>query len=170
MNISALRALIAEEIKRVLNEDAFRRIVITTGKSKEVQTEIEKFVARPEMKKDYPVKLKITKGVKPNTLVVDISGEGATVMGTKLGDQAKKIDKAAVVKTKTEIKRVPVSELAKTEETKIDSLIDSLRDKVKDSTLFGKIESFIDFQRTDPYTSYKEILAFLKIKFPKIFK
>lgn len=108
MKLSELRNLIKEEIASVLNEDAFRRIVITSKKAKEITKELETFTKRPEMKRDYPVKLTIKTGVKPDTVVVDIAGPGATVMGTKLSDVAKKLDKTAIVKTKTEIKRVPI--------------------------------------------------------------
>jgi uncharacterized Rossmann fold enzyme len=108
MKASELRAIIKEEIRSVLTEDAFRRIVITSHKAKEITKELEIFTKRPEMKRDYPVKLTIKPGVKPDTVVVDISGPGATVMGTKLSDVAKKLDKTAIVKTKMEIKRVPV--------------------------------------------------------------
>jgi hypothetical protein len=113
MNAAELKKLIKEEIRNVLNEDAFRRIVITSSKTKEITKEIQAFVKRPEMKRDYPVKLTVKPGVKPNTVVVDISGAGATVMGTKLGDLAKKLDKTADIKTKKEIKRVPVNNESK---------------------------------------------------------
>lgn len=108
MKASDLRSIIKEEIKNVLLEDAFRRIVITSHKAKEITKELEIFTKRPEMKRDYPVRLTIRPGVKPDTVVVDIAGPGATVMGTKLSDVAKKLDKTAIVKTKTEIKRTPV--------------------------------------------------------------
>ena len=108
MKASELRAIIKEEIQNILTEDAFRRIVITSQKAKEITKELELFTKRPEMKRDYPVKLTIKPGVKPDTVVVDIAGPGATVMGTKLSDVAKKLDKTAIVKTKMEIKRVPV--------------------------------------------------------------
>lgn len=108
MKASELRAIIKEEIRGVLTEDAFRRIVITSQKAKEITKELELFTKRPEMKRDYPVKLTIKPGVKPGTVVVDIAGPGATVMGTKLSDVAKKLDKLAIVKTKMEIKRTPV--------------------------------------------------------------
>ena len=110
MNVEQLRNLIKEEIRNILKEDAFRRIVITSKKAKEITKEMQAFIKRPEMKKDYPVKLTIKPGVIPDTVVVDIAGEGATVMGTKLGDLAKKLDKTATIKTKKEIKRVPVKE------------------------------------------------------------
>jgi len=108
MKVLELRAIIKEEIKNILTEDAFRRIVITSQKAKEITKELEIFTKRPEMKRDYPVKLTIKPGVKPDTVVVDIAGPGATVMGTKLSDVAKKLDKTAIIKTKMEIKRVPV--------------------------------------------------------------
>lgn len=108
MNTSEFRKLIREEVKKALNEDAFRRIVITSNKTKDITKEILKFAERIDIKQDYPVKLKVTPGVQKNTIVIDISGAGATVMGTKLSDLAKKLDKTAIVKTKTEIKRVPV--------------------------------------------------------------
>lgn len=108
MNLKEFKNIISEEIRNVLNEDAFRRIVITSHKAKEITKELETFTKRPEMKRDYPVKLTIKPGVKPDTIVVDIAGPGATVMGTKLSDVAKKLDKTAVIKTKTEIKRKPL--------------------------------------------------------------
>jgi len=108
MNVEQFRNLIKEEIRNILKEDAFRRIVITSKKAKEITKEMQAFAKRPEMKRDYPVKLTIKPGVKPDTVVVDIAGAGATVMGTKLGDLAKKLDKTAEIKTKKEIKRVPV--------------------------------------------------------------
>ena len=108
MKLNELRSLIKEEITNLLKKDAFRRIVITSSKNKEITKEIELFTKRPDLKKDYPVKLTIKPGVKPNTIVVDISGPGATVMGTKLGDLAKKLDKTATIKTKLEIKRKPI--------------------------------------------------------------
>lgn len=110
MNAADIKNLINEEIRNILKEDAFRRIVITSKKAKEITKEMQAFIKRPEMKKDYPVKLTIKPGVIPDTVVVDIAGEGATVMGTKLGDLAKKLDKTATIKTKKEIKRVPVKE------------------------------------------------------------
>lgn len=108
MKLSDLKTIIKEEIVSILTEDAFRRIVITSKKAKEITKELETFTKRTEMKRDYPVKLTIKPGVKPDTVVVDIAGPGATVMGTKLSDVAKKLDKTAIVKTKTEIKRTPV--------------------------------------------------------------
>ena len=67
MKASELRAIIKEEIQNILTEDAFRRIVITSQKAKEITKELELFTKRPEMKRDYPVKLTIKPGVKPDT-------------------------------------------------------------------------------------------------------
>ena len=41
MKLSEIKNIIREEITSVLNEDAFRRIVITSHKAKEITKELE---------------------------------------------------------------------------------------------------------------------------------
>lgn len=103
-----LRKAISEHVRSILTEDAFRRIIITSPKVKDINGELEKFINRSDIKSNYPGKVKLTVGVKPDTLIVDISAQGATVLGIKVGDIAKKHDRNAVIKTKTEIKRTPI--------------------------------------------------------------
>lgn len=118
MKKSELRAIINEEIQSVLNEvhglGAFRRLVITSAKFEAIKTEIEKFMKRPEIKRDYPVKLTIKNSLLPNSFVIDMEGDGATALGNKLKDQAKKLDKLATVKVKTEAPKKAVKEISVT--------------------------------------------------------
>ena len=81
---------------------AFRRLIITSAKYEAIKSDIEKFMNRPDIKRDYPVKFTIKSSVMPNSFVIDMEGEGATALGNKLNDQAKKLDKSATVKVKTE--------------------------------------------------------------------
>lgn len=107
MKLQDLRNLIREQVQLFLTEDAFRRIVIKSStKIPEIKKEIEMYLARPEIKKQYPSKTTIKPGAAPNVLVVDISGENATTLGIKVADQAKKIDKQADVKTRKELKLI----------------------------------------------------------------
>jgi hypothetical protein len=104
MKRSELKTLINEEIRNILREDAFRRIVIKSSKVPAIKKEIEQYIARPETKREYPAKITIKPGASPDVLVVDISGENATTLGIKISDQAKKVDKIADVKTRKELK------------------------------------------------------------------
>jgi|LakMenEpi03Aug12_release.lakeMendotaPanAssembly.Ray.scaffolds.fasta_scaffold349753_3 hypothetical protein len=107
MKLTELRNLIREQVQLILTEDAFRRIVIKSStKIPAIKKEIEMYIARPEVKKEYPSKITIKPGANPDVLVVDISGENATTLGIKIADQAKKIDKQADVKTRKELKLV----------------------------------------------------------------
>jgi hypothetical protein len=116
MKIQDLQKLIREEVRKVLavNEaedfGAFRRVLITTSMHAKLKTDIEAFMKRPEIKSQYPVKFTIKPGVKPSTLVIDIEGKGATVIGTKVADLAKKMDKNVIIKIKQTIKRVPAAD------------------------------------------------------------
>lgn len=83
---------------------AYRRIVITSDKSKQIEAEIKKFMERPETKEKFPVKYSVKSGVKPETFVVDVEGKGATVIAIKASDIAKKLDKSAQIKVRTERK------------------------------------------------------------------
>jgi hypothetical protein len=116
MNKTELRQIIKEEVSNVLKEyvhglGAFRRLIITSAKYETIKSDIEKFMARPEIKRDYPVKFTIKTSVMPNSFVIDMEGEGATALGNKLKDQAKKLDKSATVKVKTEAPKKAVKEI-----------------------------------------------------------
>lgn len=116
MNKTELRQIIKEEVSNVLKEfvhglGAFRRLIITSAKHEAIKADIEKFMKRPEIKRDYPVKFTIKTSVMPNSFVIDMEGEGATALGNKLKDQAKKLDKSATVKVKTEAPKKAVKEI-----------------------------------------------------------
>ena len=83
---------------------AYRRIVITSDKIKQIESEIKKFMDRPETKEKFPVKSSFKPGVKPEMLVIDVEGKGATVIAIKAADIIKRIDKAATVKVRNERK------------------------------------------------------------------
>jgi hypothetical protein len=111
MKKSELKQIIKEEIVRILKEEdfgAFRRLLITSSKIDALKKDIETFMKRPEIKSQYPIKFTIKPGVKPDTIVIDMEGKGATVIVAKLSDLTKKLDKTAVIKTKSTVKRVPV--------------------------------------------------------------
>ena len=83
---------------------AYRRIVITSDKIKQIESEIKKFMDRPETKEKFPVKSSFKPGVKPEMLVIDVEGKGATVIAIKATDIIKRIDKAAIIKVRNERK------------------------------------------------------------------
>lgn len=84
---------------------AYRRLVITSPASKEIKDEFTKFMSRPEIKTQYPgITMKIVDSPKPETIVVDVNGDKATVIGIKLGDIVKRVDSAAKVIVRKERK------------------------------------------------------------------
>jgi len=83
---------------------AYRRIVITSDKIKQIESEIKKFMDRPETKEKFPVKSSFKPGVKPEMLVIDVEGKGATVIAIKATDIIKRMDKSAQVKVRNERK------------------------------------------------------------------
>jgi hypothetical protein len=83
---------------------AYRRIVITSDKAKQIESEIKKFMERPETKEKFPVKYSTKPGMKPETFVVDVEGKGATVIAIKATDIAKKLDNGAMITIRTERK------------------------------------------------------------------
>ena len=84
---------------------AYRRLVITSPKSKEMKAEFTKFMSRPEIKSQYPgIAMKIIDSPKPETIVVDVNGDKATVIGIKLGDIVKRVDSKAKVIVRKERK------------------------------------------------------------------
>ena len=64
MNKAELRQIIKEEVSKAMNEyvhglGAFRRLIITSAKYEAIKSDIEKFMNRPDIKRDYPVKFTI---------------------------------------------------------------------------------------------------------------
>jgi len=77
---------------------AYRRLVITSPASKEIKAEFTKFMSRPEIKTQYPgITMKIVDSPKPETIVVDVNGDKATVISIKLKDITKRVDSNAKV-------------------------------------------------------------------------
>jgi hypothetical protein len=59
----------------------------------------------PDFKSKYPsLKITFKPAVKDNTLIVDLNGPSATGISKKVSDYAKKHDKSAAVKIRTEPK------------------------------------------------------------------
>jgi len=83
---------------------AYRRIVITSDKVKQIESEIKKFMDRPETKEKFPVKSSFKPGIKPEMAVIDVEGKGASVIAIKATDIAKKLDKTAIIKVRSERK------------------------------------------------------------------
>lgn len=78
---------------------AYRRLIITAGKQQKIKDDLESLFNR--VGPDFPdVKTKIVTGVKPDTLIVDLNGDGADSMSYKANDIAKK--NGAQVKIKKE--------------------------------------------------------------------
>jgi len=83
---------------------AYRRLVITSPLMDKIKAEYTKFMARPEVKSMYPVRFKMIDSPKPDTFVVDVEGEKATVVAIKLSDLAKKLDKSVAIMVRKERK------------------------------------------------------------------
>lgn len=83
---------------------AYRRLVITSPAFEKMKTEFTKFMERPEVKSMYPVRFKMIDSPKPNTVVVDVEGDKATVVAIKLSDLAKKLDKSVAITVRKERK------------------------------------------------------------------
>ena len=83
---------------------AYRRLVITSPAFEKMKTEFTKFMGRPEVKSMYPVRFKMVDSPKPNTVVVDVEGDKATVVAIKLSDLAKKLDKSVAITVRKERK------------------------------------------------------------------
>jgi mRNA-degrading endonuclease HigB of HigAB toxin-antitoxin module len=83
---------------------AYRRLVITSSELEKMKTEMTKFMNRADIKSMYPVRFKMIDSPKPNTVVVDVEGDKATVVATKLSDLAKKLDKSVAIMVRKERK------------------------------------------------------------------
>ena len=83
---------------------AYRRLVVTSPLMDKIKAEYTKFMARPEVKTMYPVRFKMIDSPKPDTFVVDVEGDKATVVAIKLSDLAKKLDKSVAIMVRKERK------------------------------------------------------------------
>jgi hypothetical protein len=77
--------------------------VIVSAKAKQIKDEIEKYMkASMHMYPDFTYK--VIDSLKPDTVVVDLVGNKATVVSIKLNDLAVKLDKLAKVTIRKERK------------------------------------------------------------------
>ena len=91
---------------------AFRRFVITTAKAPAIQKDFEAEMIKLHARNEYlDTKVIYKKGVQPNTLVVDINGDGATSLASKFKGLIGRNDKDAVVKLKNTTTSVPVKKV-----------------------------------------------------------
>jgi hypothetical protein len=92
-----------ESITEAVDTGAYRRLVITSPKHKLIQTGAEKYLTQNAHM--YPeLTFKVMTSPKPNTFVIDLVGNKATVVGIKLQDLAEKLDKTAIVVVRKEKK------------------------------------------------------------------
>lgn len=84
---------------------AFRRVIITGEKFKEVESELKRFLELPKTKIDFPdLKTDVKVGIKPNTLIIDLNGEGADSFSKKIKDLGIKFQCQIVIKLEKEMK------------------------------------------------------------------
>jgi hypothetical protein len=101
------------ELEEAVDTGAYRRLVITSPKHKLIQTGAEKYLTQNAHM--YPeLTFKVMTSPKPNTFVIDLVGNKATVVGIKLQDLAEKLDKTAIVVVRKE-KKLGVKESVITE-------------------------------------------------------
>jgi hypothetical protein len=101
------------ELEEAVDTGAYRRLVITSPKHKLIQTGAEKYLTQNAHM--YPeLTFKVMTSPKPNTVVIDLVGNKATVVGIKLQDLAERLDKTAIVLVRKE-KKLGVKESVITE-------------------------------------------------------
>lgn len=84
---------------------AFRRIILTGDKIEDVKKDLERLFELPKHKIDFPnLKINIKQGAKPNTLVVDLNGDGADSVSKKVKDSGIKFNVTSVIKNEISMK------------------------------------------------------------------
>ena len=87
---------------------AFRRMVITSTKADIIQKDFEALLNLLHARSEFQdLKVDYKKGVAPNTIVVDINGNGATALANKFKPLVGKQDKSAILKIKNQKTTVP---------------------------------------------------------------
>lgn len=77
----------------------FRRIVLTTDKIDQLKDDLDRLFSLNKMKIDFPnLKIDIKIGVKPNTLIVDLTGDGADSVSKKVKDAGVKFGAQYLIK------------------------------------------------------------------------
>lgn len=89
---------------------AFRRVIFTSdSKLDTVKQDINRLVDTKNFQIKFPdCKVAIKPSVKPDTLIVDVNGDGADSVAKKLKDLGSK--HGVAVKIKTDVKLAPVKE------------------------------------------------------------
>lgn len=102
--VSAMSSMLDGTLKsEAVDTGAYRRLVITSPKVKQIQDGAEKFMEQYSYL--YPdLTFNVIESPKPNTIVIDLIGNKATVVGIKFEDLAKKLDKTATVVVRKEKK------------------------------------------------------------------
>ena len=114
-SLQVFKDIIREEIQKILYEivdpriGAFRRLVITSSKLPTIEPDLTSEIVKLNDRGEFlDVKVTYKKGTIPNTLVVDINGNGATALAKKFEAICSKNDKSAKVIVKNTVTRVPV--------------------------------------------------------------
>jgi hypothetical protein len=100
--------IIKQDINRLINTKNFQ-IKFPNTIFLDTNNQETPDIDNPEISKKHPIcKITIKPSVKPNTLIVDINGEGANSIAKKLKDLGNK--NGITAKIKTDIKLAPVKE------------------------------------------------------------
>lgn len=93
---------------------AFRRIVLTTERIKELEDDLNRLFSLNKTKIDFPdLKYYIKQGIKPNTLIVDLNGEGADSFSKKIKDAGNKFDAQVQIKLEKTMEKNKITEIIK---------------------------------------------------------
>lgn len=93
---------------------AFRRVILSGPKVKEVELDLKRFLDLSKTKIDFPgLKVDIKQGIKPDTLVVDINGEGADSFSKKVKDAGIKFQVQVAIKTEKPMDKKDIKEVIK---------------------------------------------------------
>lgn len=93
---------------------AFRRVILSGPKVKEVESDLKRFLDLSKTKIDFPgLKVDIKQGIKPDTLVVDINGDGADSFSKKVKDAGIKFQVQVAIKTEKPMDKKDLKEVIK---------------------------------------------------------
>ena len=93
---------------------AFRRVILSGNKVEEAKSDIERLIALDKTKSDFPVlKIGIKPGVKPETIIVDLNGEGADSFSKKVRDLGGKHGVTVAIKNEKPIIKEVIKDVIK---------------------------------------------------------
>jgi DNA-directed RNA polymerase subunit L len=79
---------------------AFRRVILSGDKVKAAEADILHLLNLSKTKIDFPtLKVDIKKGLKPETIVIDVNGDGADSFSKKIKDAGVKHQTLVTIKT-----------------------------------------------------------------------